>query len=66
MGAGSGKLVAAAIVAVGVLLSARRRRRRQRMGWRGGPGPPPSGVREPRRPLQPAGSGAAEADPAEA
>jgi hypothetical protein len=50
----------AALAAVGGVIAAARRRARPDGGR---PGPPPAGVREPRRPLHPAGSGSATADP---
>jgi hypothetical protein len=53
-------LAIAALAAVGGVVAATRRRARPG-GW--GPGPPPAGVREPRGPLHPAGSGSATADP---
>jgi hypothetical protein len=52
--------VAAAVVAAVVVFVRRRLGRRPVLPGRGGQGPGPSGVREPRRPLVPAASGAAE------
>jgi hypothetical protein len=58
--------VVTAFAAVGALFAlVRRRRNRRPIELGGGPGPPPAGVREPRRPVQPTGSGAAAVDPTE-
>jgi hypothetical protein len=56
----------AALAAVGALVTLVRRRNRRpvELGG-GGTSPPPAGVREPRRPVQPTGSGAAAVDPTE-
>jgi hypothetical protein len=55
-------LTVAVLAAVGGLIAVATRRIRSERGH-GGPGPPPSGVREPRRPLHPAGSGPVAAEP---
>jgi hypothetical protein len=61
----TGRPFVAALAAAGALVALLRRRRSRRPIGLGGPGPPPAGVREPRRPVQPAGSGAAAVDPTE-
>lgn len=58
-------LAVAVLVAIGAVLAVAARRQ-QETAWGGGsgPAPPPAGVREPRRPLGPTGSGSQAVDPA--
>lgn len=63
----TGRPLVTALATAGALFALLLRRRNQRaveLGG-GGTGPPPAGVREPRRPVQPTGSGAAAVDPTE-